>query len=139
MSAVLKRTPTPVRRRVAGMPSVSSGVAFGVALSVLSALLATWAFPPYGYWPLIFVATGADGGGPALASSRDGSPGLGPGIGIGGFYAGYLHGLDRPDFALVGLGHAAIAIALDVAVGAADRWRFREQRLCTHRLDVPAL
>ncbi|HEY6472808.1 MAG TPA: hypothetical protein VIY26_07950, partial [Acidimicrobiales bacterium] len=28
----------------------------GLALAGLSALLATWAFPPYGIWPLIFVA-----------------------------------------------------------------------------------
>src|SRR5579875_853442 len=31
-------------------------VALGLALAGLSALLATWAFPPYGVWPLIFIA-----------------------------------------------------------------------------------
>src|SRR5438270_7398039 len=124
MSAVLERTPTAVRRRVAGKPSASSGVALGVALSVLSALLATWAFPPYGYWPLIFVAWV-----PMVVAQHWFLPrrlsGLGPGIGIGGFYAGYLHGLVDPSFAWW-VSAIPIVIALAVPGGAAAARRLQE-------------
>lgn len=93
----------------------------GVALAGLSALLATWAFPPYGIWPLIFVAWA-----PMVVAQHWFLPGrwsgLGPGIGIGGFYAGYLHGLIDPNFAwwvsaipfLVG---AVVAVATN-----SERW-----------------
>ena len=71
----------------------------GLALAGLSGLLATWAFPPYGIWPLIFVAWV-----PMLVAQHwvlarrlvlDG----GRVRGIGGYVAGYLHGVVDPSFA----------------------------------------
>jgi apolipoprotein N-acyltransferase len=73
-------------------------VVVGLALAGLSALLATWAFPPYGIWPLIFVAWV-----PMLVAQHRVLPRrwawVAVAIGIGGYYAGYLHGVIDPSFA----------------------------------------
>jgi apolipoprotein N-acyltransferase len=73
-------------------------LAFGLALAGLSALLGTWAFPPYGAWPLIFVAWV-----PMLVAQHWILPRrwawVAVGIGIGGYYAGYLRGVIDPSFA----------------------------------------
>jgi apolipoprotein N-acyltransferase len=71
---------------------------FGLALAALSALLATWAFPPYGVWWLIFVAWV-----PMLIAQHAVLPKrwswLAVGVGIGGYAAGYLHGVIDTSFA----------------------------------------
>lgn len=67
----------------------------GLTLAALSALLATLAFPPFGAWWLIFVAWV-----PMLIAQHHVLPkrwsGLAVGIGIGGYYAGYLIGVLQP-------------------------------------------
>ena len=122
MSTVLERAPE--ERRAGRRRSPASGVAAGVALAGLSGLLATWAFPPYGAWPLIFVAWV-----PMVVAQHwflSGRwSGLGPGIGIGGFYAGYLHGLIDPSFAWW-VSVIPFLIAAAVAVAARDERRFQE-------------
>ena len=66
----------------------------GVALAALSALLATWAFPPYGWSFLIWVAWV-----PMIVAQHVALPsrwsGLGPAIGIGGFVSPRLSGIHR--------------------------------------------
>src|SRR5215467_13914983 len=103
----------------AGRPGTRSAVggsvrlAAGLGLAGLSALLGTWAFPPYGAWPLIFVAWV-----PMLVAQHGVLPrrwgGLAPGIGIGGYYGGYIYGVLGPGFAWW-----VLAIPAGVAVVAA--------------------
>lgn len=93
---------------------------FGLTLAALSALLGTWAFPPYGLWPLIFVAFV-----PMLVAQHHVLPRrwgwVAVGIGIGGYYAGYLHGVVGGGFAWWGA-CIPLAVALVAGVGAiADR------------------
>jgi apolipoprotein N-acyltransferase len=96
----------------------------GLALASLSALLATWAFPPYGWWFLIWVAWA-----PMVVAQQRVLParwsGLAPAVGIGGFYAGYLHGLFDASFAWW-----MALIPVVVAVGvffATARWRWFDE------------
>src|SRR5580658_5568054 len=88
-------------------------VALGLALAGLSALLATWAFPPYGFWPLIFVAWV-----PMLVAEHRVLPRrwgwLAVAVGLGGFSAGYLHGVVDPTFAWW---VACIPLAVGLAAG----------------------
>ncbi len=61
----------------------------GLGLAALSAALLTLAFPPYGFWPLIFV-----GMIPMIVAQHQVLPrrlsGLALGLGIGGFFWGYF-------------------------------------------------
>lgn len=61
----------------------------GVLLSILSAVLFTLAFPPYGFWPLIFIGLV-----PMIVAQYHFMPskisGLANGIAIGGFFLGYF-------------------------------------------------
>lgn len=88
---------------------------FGLALAALSALLGTWAFPPYGLWPLIFVAWV-----PMLVAQHHVLPRrwgwVAVGIGIGGYYVGYLHGVVSGGFAWWG---ACIPLAVGLVAGVA--------------------
>jgi len=103
----------------AGVPLLARGsarLAAGLGLAGLSALLGTWAFPPYGAWPLIFVAWV-----PMLVAQHQVLPRrwgwLAPGIGIGGYYGGYLSGVLGPGFAWW---VAAIPAGVAVVAGAAS-------------------
>ncbi|MHB1446370.1 MAG: nitrilase-related carbon-nitrogen hydrolase [Acidimicrobiales bacterium] len=72
--------------------------ATGFAMAVLSAVMGTWAFPPVGMWWLIWVAWVPM----VVAQYRVLPPRrswLAPAVGLGGFYAGYLHGLYNSSFA----------------------------------------
>lgn len=86
-------------------------MALGLGLSALSALLATWSFPPYGLWPLTFVAWV-----PMLVAQHHVLPRrqgwLAVAVGIGGYCAGYLHGI-------IGVGFAWWVIWIPVAGGLA--------------------
>lgn len=61
----------------------------GLGLAALSAVLFTFAFPPYDLWPLIFVGLV-----PVIVAQHRVMPkrlaGLAYGLGIGGFFAGYF-------------------------------------------------
>lgn len=98
-SVSASQAPTKSQVTDAGASShTAARFVFGLALAALSALLATWAFPPYGAWWLIFVAWV-----PMLISQHAVLPrrwsGLAVGIGIGGYYAGFLHGVLATSFA----------------------------------------
>ena len=72
------------------MISRSGGVASGLSLAALSAGAASAAFPPMGLWPLIWIAWV-----PMLIAQHRILPrrwsSLAIGVGIGGYYAVYLH------------------------------------------------
>ncbi|HUY63533.1 MAG TPA: nitrilase-related carbon-nitrogen hydrolase [Acidimicrobiales bacterium] len=99
-------------------------VVLGLALAGLSALLATWAFPPYGIWPLIFVAWV-----PMLVAQHRVLPRrwawVAVAIGIGGYYAGYLHGVIDPSFALW-MACIPLVVALAAGLGAIGDRDFEE-------------
>ncbi|MEW6244506.1 MAG: hypothetical protein AB1497_09660 [Bacillota bacterium] len=64
----------------------------GIALSALSSVLLVLGFPPHSFWPLIWVGLV-----PMMVSQQRVMPErlswLAYGIGVGGFFWGYLHGI----------------------------------------------
>lgn len=124
MATVLAEHPQAITSSAAGSQSSRQRqgprLALGIALAVLSALLGTWASPPYGLWPLVFVAWV-----PMLVAQHHVLPKrwgwVAFGIGIGGYYAGYLHGVVSGNFAAWGVWIPAV-VGLLAGVGAiADR------------------
>ena len=116
MATTLAEREQVLEPKIVGGPSRAARRArfvLGLLLAGLSALLATWAFPPYGLWPLIFVAWV-----PMLVAQHRVLPrrwsSLAVAIGIGGYVAGYLHGVIDPSFAWW---VACIPVVVAVAAG----------------------
>lgn len=91
-------------------------IGIGIILAVVSAILVTLSFPPYGFWPLIWV-----GFTPMLVAQFRVMPrsvsSLAPAIAIGGWLGGYL----TPIFAGSGIYMAWLPLLIGVIVFFADR------------------
>ncbi|HTW10312.1 MAG TPA: nitrilase-related carbon-nitrogen hydrolase [Acidimicrobiales bacterium] len=126
-TALAEREQARLGPKMALGPNRGAGAArigLGLALAGLSALLATWAFPPYGIWPLIFVAWV-----PMLVAQHRVLPRrwswVAVAIAIGGYVAGYLHGVVDPSFAWW-VACIPLVVALGAGIGAVGARNFDE-------------
>ncbi|HEY1831079.1 MAG TPA: nitrilase-related carbon-nitrogen hydrolase [Acidimicrobiales bacterium] len=127
MTTTLAERKQVLEPRMADAPTRGAGaarMALGLVLAGLSGLLATWSFPPYGVWPLVFVAWV-----PMLVAQYRVLPRrwswMAVAIGIGGYVAGYLHGVIDPSFAWW-VACLPLVVALAAGLGAIGARKFDE-------------
>ncbi len=95
------RVPQATPRSGVALPPSPLRIVFALALALCSGLLATLAFPPFGAWPLIFVAFV-----PMVVAQHRVAPtrwsGVVVGLGVGAYFSGQLSmGLEQDSVAIV--------------------------------------